>query len=392
VGPGSDAVTSVPRGLALALALFVASAATVDKYLGTRLMLMYLIVLAALVPPLLPRAAASLPHVLSQRAALVLVAATLVVLLVAFVVVYPHANTHDPGAGSDRDDAADLGARALLHGHFPYRERTYLGNPISQFPGALVLAAPFVLAGHSAYAAFFWLPLLLLLLRRLAGEWWTPLLLTWAALLLSPTFVREIVTGGDLVANCVSVMLGAGLVLLGLACDRRWAAALAALFLGLALSSRLNFLFVLPPLLVAVWRRSGARAAVAAAGLVAAAFAAVTLPFYLGHESRFTPIGASDKLVGFNGEIPGGARTVIAAGLCLSVVLALRAASSTESIFGQTALVQAFFVVAVVVLASAKAHALDLGPLVPGYGLPVLLFALGALPLAAVGWPRRSAT
>ena len=149
-----------------------------------------------------------------------------------------------------------VGARALLHGRFPYNGRTYLGNPISQFPGALLLAAPFVALGHSAHAAFFWLPVLLLLLRRLAGDWRTPLLLTWAALLLSPTFVREVVTGGDLVANTVSVMLASWLVLVGFSTRRPWAAGLGAVLLGVALSSRLNFLFVLPPLAAAVWRRS----------------------------------------------------------------------------------------------------------------------------------------
>ena len=326
---------------------------------------------------------------MSDRAALVLATATLLVVLVAYVVVYPHANTHDPTAGSDRDDAADLGARALLHGRFPYNGRTYLGNPISQFPGALLLAAPFVAMGHSAHASFFWLPVLLLLLRRLAGDWRTPLLLTWAALLLSPTFVREVVTGGDLVANTVSVMLASWLVLVGFSTRRPWAAGLGAVLLGVALSSRLNFLFVLPPLTAAVWRRHGVRAALSAGALAVAAFAAVTLPFYLGHESEFTPIGASDKLVGFNGEIPGGARAVIAVGLCLSIVLALLAASSAESVFAQTAAVQAFFVVAVVALASVNGRTLDLAPLVPGYGLPVLLFALGALPVAAARPARR---
>jgi hypothetical protein len=364
--------------LAFGAALALASVATVDKYLGLVLTAVYALVVVAAAPALLDLVGLAHQH-LTERQALWLALATLVALAVVFAVVYPHANAHTATAGSDRDDAADLGARALLDGRYPYAERTYLGGGISQLPGGLVLAAPFVAIGRSAYAAFCWLPLLFLLLRRLAGDARRPLLLLWLALLLSPVLVRELVTGGDLIANCVAVMLAAWLVAVLL--DRSpLLAGLAAVGLGLALSWRLNFVFVVPPLLALVWRRTGAGAALAVAALAAAAFAAVTLPFYLAHRDEFTPLGASNHLQGFDGTIPGGARAVVLAGLALSVALALRAAAiPIGRVFAQTAVVQAFFVVAVVALASAHASTLELGPLVPGYGLPVLLFAVGAL-------------
>lgn len=316
-----------------------------------------------------------------MRVVLLLALATLLALAVLFAVIYPHANTHAPNAGTDRDDAADLGGHALLRGEWPYRGRTYLDGGISQFPGLLLLATPFVALGHSAYAAFFWLPLLFALLWMLRGEPRAPLLLLWLALVLSPVLVREVVTGGDLVANSVSVMVATWLVVVSLDRGGRVAVVLAGLALGFTLSSRLNFLFVLPPLAAVVWRRWGMRTASAVLGLAAAGFLAVTLPFYVGHTSDFPPLKASDHLAAFNGSVPGGERLVIAAGLVLSVVLALRLAGGrVQGVFAQTAIVQAFFLVAVVALASVRAGSLDLVSLTPGYGLPVLLFALGAIP------------
>jgi hypothetical protein len=366
-------------GLAFGLALFVASAATVDKYLGLGLTGVYLLVVLGAgsvvfdgLDPVRRR--------ITERQALWLALVTLIILVALFALVYPHADAHTFGSGSDRDDAADLAANALRHGRYPYGAETYLGNPISQLPGGVLLAVPFEAIGQSAFAAFCWLPVFFLMLRKLAGELRSPLLLVWVALALSPVFVRELVTGGDLIANSVCVMVAAWLVVTALDRPGTAGACVAALALGLVLSWRLTFVFVVPPLLVLFWRARGTRGAVAVAALSAAAFAAVTLPFYLGHRTEFTPIGASDKLEGFNGVIPGGARAVILAGVVLSLALAVGFGStSIRGVFAQTAVVEAFFLLAVVALASAHAATVELGPLVPGYGLPVLLLTLGAL-------------
>jgi hypothetical protein len=365
--------------LAFGAALALASAATVDKYAGHAATAVYVLLLLALTPAVVDLLAAVRTRI-SERQALWLALATLAALALLFAVVYPHADAGVPGSGSDRDDAADIAAAALRHGHYPYAAVTYLGNPVSQFPGGVLFAVPFEAIGPSALAAFVWLPLLFAILRSLAGEARSPLLLLWTALVLSPVLVREVVTGGDLIANTACVMIAAWIVVEGAERTARWTAWLGAVVLGVGLSWRLSFLFVLPPLLALVWRRQGARAAAVAAALSAGAFAAVTLPFSLGHRGEFTPLGASNKLEGFDGAIPGGARTVLLVGLLLSVTLPLAFAPSTlRAVFGQTAVVEAFFLLAVVVLASAQARTLELEPLVPGYGVPVVLLALGAL-------------
>lgn len=371
-----------------ALACFVGSAATVQKYAGTAATAVYLVVLLAVVPLILVAYTSYVPPLRTSTIVLLSVA-TLAVLAVVFAIVYPHANTHVPGLGSDRDDAADMGARALLHGRWPYYGRTYLGNPISQLPGLLLLATPFVALGHSAYAAFFWLPVLFLLLWKLRGEGRTPLLLFWLALVASPVLVRELVTGGDLIANTVSVMLAMWLVELSLRRRHRGGLVVASLFLGLVLSSRLTFLFVLPPLAALAWKRYGIRRSAVVLLLAGAGFAAVTLPFYVGR-AMFPPLTASDHLAGFEGSVPGGQWLLIAIGVSLSVALALFARPGLGSAFVQAASVQTFFLAAVAVHDSLNAGTLDLAQLTPGYGLPVLVLALGALP-AAPALQRRSA-
>lgn len=362
---------------AFALACFVGSAATVQKYGGTASMFVYLAVLLGAVPLFLRAAVPRFPQLKSSTIVMV-AAASLVVLAVLFFVLYPHANSHVPGVGSDRDDAADMGAHALLRGQWPYHGRTYLGGTISQLPGLLLLAVPFVALGHSAYAAFFWLPVLFALLWNLRAEGRVALLLAWLALIASPVLVREVVTGGDLLANTISVMVAVWLIALALERHHRWRLVFAGLFMGFVLSSRLNFLFVLLPLAAFAWKRYGIRRVLEFLVPTAVSMAAVTLPFWVGRAS-FPPLTSSDHLSAFDGSLPGGQSLVIAIALVVAIGFALAAPPRLGSVFAQAAAVQAFFIVAVGVHEAVQAGSLDLTDLTPGYGLPVVLLALGAL-------------
>lgn len=363
-----------------ALACFVGSAATIQKYGGAASTLVYLFVLLGAVPLLL-RVGVAHSSRLGKSTVFIAAAASLLILAVLFFVLYPHANTHTPGAGSDRDDAADMGAHALLRGQWPYYGRTYLGGTVSQLPGLLMLAVPFVAIGHSAYAAFFWLPVLFVLLWKFSADEKVSLMLTWLALLASPVLVREVVTGGDLIANTVSVMLAMSLVAFALKRGYRWRLVLAGLFLGFALSSRLNFLFVLVPLAALAWKRYGFKDAFAFLVPSGIGFAAVTLPFWIGR-ATFPPLTSSDHLSSFDGSIPGGQSLVIASAVALAVAMAVVAPPRLGSVFAQAAAVQAFFIVCVGLHEVVRAGRFDLTDLTPGYGLPVVLLALGALACA----------
>src|SRR5712691_1191582 len=143
------------------LALVFPSSFVVHKYLGLARTIAYAIIVGLIVA-LKPR----LSERLSNRNLLWLALLTFFLIVVAFLAIYPIANTHAPGTGSDDDDALNLGAMALLTGRSPYSRTTYLGNVLHHLPGAFVLASPFVLLGTSALQNLFWLPLFFLAVRQ----------------------------------------------------------------------------------------------------------------------------------------------------------------------------------------------------------------------------------
>jgi hypothetical protein len=63
------------------------------------------------------------------RQVLWLAVVSFVMVLIAFALVYPVADSGVVGGRSDNDDALDMDTRELLHGRYPYYTRTYLGNP-----------------------------------------------------------------------------------------------------------------------------------------------------------------------------------------------------------------------------------------------------------------------
>jgi hypothetical protein len=289
--------------------------------------------------------------------------------IVALLVVYPHANTHSPNAGTDRDDAATIGARGFLDGENPYGRLTYLHQPISQLPVLLVVAMPFTwLFGSSAYELVVFLPLLYLLWRRLAGDARVAVV-GLAVVLVSPAFLREYLTGGDLVVNVVLVAAGVHLVW------RRPASLAAAALLGVALATRANFAIVLVPLAVAVYRRCGAVAALRGVAASLIVLAAVTVPVALTEGGR-TALSMNDKL----SEVPGGAPLVLTLVTLLAVAIAWRTRAWTAAaLWWQIAGAQALFLLAVVLIDSAHHGRPDFFWLVSSYGVVPFLLGVAAV-------------
>lgn len=144
---------------------------------------------------------------ISERQSLYLATITVIALIVIFAFVYPKANTHVNGHGSDADDALNLAANELLRGRYPFYVETYLHNPIGIFPGALLLALPFILFGNSALQNLFWLAAFFFAASRSVSSWRLGLLLLWALLLFSPVVMQQVVTGTDDLANSIYVLL-----------------------------------------------------------------------------------------------------------------------------------------------------------------------------------------
>jgi len=369
------------REISCVLVLFLASSGTVQQYLGLAGVGGYLVGLAIAVPVALRVVLPWFSARVSERRALQLAIATLVILVVALAIVYPHANVHTPGVGSDRDDAANLGTRHLFHLQYPYSTPTYLGNMVSQLPGAFILDAPFVALGSSAYQNVLWLAVLFMLLRWSARDSRKALFALWLVLALSPAFLREYLNGGDVIANTVAV-LAFMLALINLPRTGRWGRAapiLAAVFLGLALAWRPNLWYWLPLATAALVRRYGWRSAIGYTALAAGVCAAVILPFYLPHRHDFGPALTAGKVKRYDDVLPQSSLVVLGATALLVLALTRRELRRARTFFADCALVQVFLLGFVVLLASVQAGKPDFSSLVLAYGVFFLVPAAFAL-------------
>jgi hypothetical protein len=136
----------------------------------------------------------------------------------------------------------------------------------------------------------------------------------------------------------------------------RWRAVMPAVFLGVALSSRANFLLLLPLVFAAMVRAAGWKRAGTYAAITGATFLAVTLPFYLYDPQAFSPLDTAAKLGQFETVLPWASLLVPLATLILALVLAFlqRPGPRQDALFRDCAIVLAFPVLCGIVLRSIK--------------------------------------
>ena len=281
---------------------------------------------------------------------------TLFFVLAAFLVAYPFAQSGVFGWGSDSDDAFNVSVGQLLHGHFPYYVRTYLGNVIHPLPGALLLALPFVVMGNAAYQDLFWLAVFFYVACREAGSTRRALLLLWALLGLCPEVIHAVVTGNDQLVNGIYPLVALWLMM-------RKNSVWAAVFFGVSLSSRANFLFLAPLAFAWLLKEYGMPRAVRDLSIATVTFLAVTLPLYLFDPKNFTPLDAADRLTDFDYVLPHLSLWLGVAAVLLTIGFA---AFKPRSPLANFALVQAFFVVSEMLMWGDLEYS--------GYGLFFLFF------------------
>jgi hypothetical protein len=358
--------------------LILPSCGIVQKYFGNLGLVFYLLAASAFLWISYRFLSGLFLSRLSERQALYLTVATFVALGVIFAYVYPKANTHVAGYGSDADDALNLAAHQLLQGRYPFYPETYLHNPIGIFPGAVLLSLPFVLLGGSASQNLFWLAAFSFSLSRTRSSWRLSLLLLWTLLLLSPVVMQQLVTGTDDVANSIYVLLFMLLMV-------RWVPSadaavskkiLAALILGIGLSSRGNFVLVLPQLFSELTRRANWSVAVKYLALTSAAFAMVTLPFWLYDPAGFSPFhNQANKVAVFQTLLPQAGFIIPALGGCIALALAIQSLRRHRATWlRDCAIVQAFLVFSVVTLSLIQRGTFSL--VLIGYGVFFLFFGV----------------
>ena len=308
---------------------------------------------------------------------------SLAVLALCFAVGYPIENGRGPGKSSDREDALNLAVTRMEEGQSPYYPSSKIAGPLSVLPGAIVLSAPFVAVGNSAYQNFFWLA------AFLGAVWWNfrdralALVMLTVPLALSPAAIYEFVSGGDMLANGIYVAV---IFLLALrawsnsqAC--RWSRWAACVLLGLGLASRPNFLLLLPLFGAVLWRTVGLRQAVAAAGLVVVVSATITLPLYLHDPAGFTPLLARNKLAIIDDVLPWASNAILGMTALLGILGAWSLVRTTGSdlnrwFFRWCALVTLCPMVCAVGLFSWGSGRVDFDFMRDRFGLMYVFFAL----------------
>ncbi|RMI03371.1 MAG: hypothetical protein D6681_10075 [Calditrichaeota bacterium] len=283
---------------------------------------------------------------------------TVIGLITTFFLLYPLETGGRFGVGSDRDEALNIAVTELLAGRYPYYAKTHLNGPITPFPGAILLAVPFVILGNSAYQNLFWLAGFYVVLKRWLFPSKTVLLLFfWTILAVSPAFWYEWISGGDLLANNLYVFIFI-LLTINLAANpyrTPWLWLPAIIFTGLGLSSRPNFLFLVPPLFSAIKVRANFRTAFITTGSILFVFCLVTLPFFLIDPSGFSPLHVLNKFSTIEQTFPYAGVIISGFTLVLSIFLAWRQHhSNIATLCYDFALIQAFPLISGVILNSIQ--------------------------------------
>jgi hypothetical protein len=264
-------------------------------------------------------------------------------------------------------------------------------------PGAVLLSAPFVLLGTSAWQNLFWLAALYLAARRVLADPRLALLLWWSVLGLWPAVLQELVSGGDLLSNALYVPL---LVLWTARAAPRpdlpsWRSIVPAVLLGVALSSRANYLLVLPLLVSMLVQHAGRRVAVRATLLVLGTFAVVTLPFFFYDPQHFAPLLTTRRLEFVRGLPAPRLFMSVGAALLALALAARRMDAAGVRLLAGCAAVQAW-----PALAAVAADSLDIafprffrasyGLNSPGFGVLAAWLALASAGAGARGAARGS--
>nr|WP_143548184.1 hypothetical protein [Rhodopirellula sp. SM50] len=280
--------------------------------------------------------------------------ASFLLIVAAFAVLYPIANARNHlGGGSDQDEANNLAAAALLRGDYPYYPLTYLDNPLSSMPGSIVLAVPFYLIGNAAYQNLFWLAALCAVAAWRFANGGLALLQLCCLLGLCPVVWHSLVTGNDLFANTLYVLVALQCFVAAIPDANAGVTpkVLAAVFLGVAMASRTNFLLLLPMTAVFVGVRAGWSRMLVYAVIAALVFFSLNVPFWLYDPEHFGPTAKQNVFQYVEGVVPNV--QVVMPGISVAVALAMcvfawRDAEST--FWWKCAIIQAVPVVSITAL------------------------------------------
>ena len=321
--------------LAFAVVLVVVSVHLTTNLGGPPVLLGYAAVTGLVVLLLVPSATEAL-HRAPRWVLPTLVAAALTALVAVFAVGVPASADLVLGVGSDRANALDVALSELAAGRYPYAATTYLQNPITPLPGALVLAAPFrFLLGTAAWQNVAWTALLLPVLN---GGWRLrpgPTVLWLLTVVYGLEVWREFLIGDDLVTGAVPALAAVAWTLRAARPGPDGSGAVltaAAVALGVTTCTRPHLALVVVIVAVSVGLHAGRRRALLVGGVAAAVWAVLVVPFLLGGLARFSPLHVAAKVTAQRGLSVGIVVIALGAVLLLAALLWHLRPASAEAV------------------------------------------------------------
>ena len=362
--------------IAFALCLLIPSTDTIQKYFGSKAVAAYIFIGFCLLQIsyklILPRFIC----IVTERQALLLALLTFLGLVLVFSILYPIAQAGIVGGGSDQDDALNIAATELIHGRYPYYPKTYLDNPIAPLPGAIILAVPFVLLGNSAYQNIFWLTVFFLAVKSYLKSGSSSLALMWTILILSPSVLQNVVTGVDHPANTIYILVFMWWMVISISKSdvATWKKLVPSVLLGIGLSSRSNFILILPLLFSTLVQTAGWKPAIKYIAVTGIVFGAITVPFWLYDPRGFVPLFVqSTKLTQFQLILPFAGILIPSVAGAIAFALGFqRMGRDCVVLFRNCAVVEAFPVLCVIALSTIQTGSFNLAW--AGYGLFFLFF------------------
>ncbi|MFL6375273.1 MAG: hypothetical protein ACJ73D_11450 [Pyrinomonadaceae bacterium] len=377
--------------IVFALLIAATSADAFYKYTGVPGIVAYtLVCIGCVLIVARPQFTGVVERVLTERRTLVIAAILFLALVIVCLLIYPLADAGRLGdRGSDADDALIIGAQALLHGAYPFYPTTYYGNQIAPMPGSIILAIPFAVKPLIALQNVFWLGILFWVTGKLLGSWRYAFLLLAGLVFLSPAVMQNLLTATDRVSNTIYILVAIWL-LLKYSADpdaASWKRILPAIFLGIGMSSRSNFFFLVPIFFSALGQTGGCTRAIKMLAISGASFLTVTLPFWLYDPAGFTPfLVQSEKMSQFNSTLPHASVVVAISGMALAILLATRkAGDDLAGFFFNCGVVQLFSVLLLSAISSLHSGKPDLYFGHVSYGVFAVVFFM----LAGVIWFKR---
>ncbi|MBM3277186.1 MAG: hypothetical protein FJY95_03785 [Candidatus Handelsmanbacteria bacterium] len=213
------------------------------------------------------------------------------------------------------------------------------------------------------------------------------MLYLWTVLVFSPAVLYLHLIGCDYLPNSLYVLTFTLGVILSYndTAKGNWKQHGASVLLGIGLSSRANFLLLLPLIFSALRYRAGWRVALMQTAVSCAVFAIITVPFYLYDAESFSPLhNTYRKLSSFGSAIPSGAVLIPAATGIVALLLSRCGSGrgALDILLERCAIVLAIPILCGIILASLRSGNWDFSFGV--FGVFFLFF--GAIPNLARIW------